>query len=68
MLGEVHGKAEIGCTVQAADESIDHGLSDELDVADAREDLRIDEAGPGDRSGVVTNERHGTASLKARGR
>ena len=43
VLGEVDRRAEIRRAVQAVDEAVDDGPREQLEVADPREDLRIDE-------------------------
>ena len=48
MLGEVDRRAEVRRAVQAVDEAFDDGPRQQLEVADPREDLRIDESGAGD--------------------
>ena len=47
MLGEIHRRAEVRRPVQPVDEPVDDRLREQLEVADAREDLRVDETGAG---------------------
>ena len=47
MLGEVDRRAEVRRPVQAVDEAIDDRPREQLEVLDAREDLRVDEPGAG---------------------
>ncbi len=47
MLGEIHRRAEVRRAVQPVDEPVDDGLGEQLEIADAREDLRVDEPGAG---------------------
>ena len=49
MLGEIHRRAEVRRAVQPVDEAVDDGLREQLEIADAREDLRVDEPGAGER-------------------
>ena len=48
VLGEIDRRAEVRRAVQPVDESVDHGLREQLEIADAREDLRVDEPGAGE--------------------
>src|SRR5687768_10169923 len=45
MLGEVRRCAEVRRTVQPLDEPFDHDLGAQLEAADAREDVRVEELG-----------------------
>ena len=47
MLGEIDRRTEIRRAMEPIDEPVNHGLGEQLEVADAREDLRVDEAGAG---------------------
>ena len=47
VLGEVDRRAEERRAVQAVDEALDDGAREQLEVADPREDLRVDEPAPG---------------------
>ena len=54
MLGEIDRRAEERCAVQAVDEAVDDGARQQLQVADPREDLRIDKPRAGHfRSAIV---------------
>jgi hypothetical protein len=48
VFGEVDGRAEERRAVQAVDEAVDDGPREQLEAADARQDLRVDESGAGD--------------------
>ena len=47
VLGKIHRRAEVRRAVNAVDEPVDDGARDQLEVADAREDDRINEPGAG---------------------
>ncbi len=49
VLGEVDRRAEVRRAVQAVDEAVDDRARQQLEVADPREDLRIDEPRAGNR-------------------
>ena len=67
VLGEVHRRAEVRRAVQAVDEAVDHRARHQLEVADAGEHHRVDEARTGQRAGwecappsqTGTRRRHG---------
>jgi hypothetical protein len=61
VLGEVDRRAEVRRPVQAVDEAFDDVARQQLEVADPREDLRVDEscAGKGLLLHMITVEREG---------
>src|SRR3989442_6080870 len=49
MLREVDRRPEVGRTVQTVDETVDDGSGEQIEAADPRQDLGVDEAGASER-------------------
>jgi hypothetical protein len=56
MFREVDRRAEVRRAVHAVDEALHHVARDQLEVADPRQDCRIDEASAGECLGFLHNQ------------